>query len=424
MNLREALASATRERARGPVAIGGSFDVDPDALLGTANGPFCFWDSRQSSSIESEVVLGLGVFARLGTPSSDRFTGLRRDAHRLFRDIRKVGNAPGPRLFGGVSFEAGHRGPFGEACFVLPRLTLTGRDALLVLDESELSRGPEILERLTRPGETQELEPYCIVDDGRREYLSMVERALGAIESGRLDKVVTRRTVRLSGAPRAGRALAALSGAPGSTRIGFSIGDAELIAATPELLCSVDAEDVKTEAVAGTVPSEAPEGALSESEKDLREHAFVVAAVLQALGSLGLHPTERDKQVRVLRHVLHLVTPITAKRSPDLHVLDVVRALHPTPAVGGAPRQAALALLTEIEPEGRGPYAAPFGWFDEAGSGVFVVGIRSAVFHSDHADVFAGGGIVAGSDPERELRETDWKLRTIFGVLGLTSGDA
>jgi menaquinone-specific isochorismate synthase len=421
LSLFEALSRARRAgpaRERGPVAIGGALDLDPDVCLGSAKPPWCFWDTRSSASLSPEIALGLGAFATLTASGTGRFREIAVASERWFESLRSVGDGAVPRFFGGFAFAPNARGPFGDACFVMPRLIVGAERALLVLDESELERGEAVLAALLAPApEARRNEPF-VLDDGSSEYLAAVRRALDVIESGDVEKVVTARKVRIGNAPLAREALASLRGTPGSTRLGLCTTDGAFIAATPELLCAVDDERISTEALAGTVTASSPADSLSRSEKDRREHDHVVHGITGALARLGVEATAEAATIRTLRHVQHLVTPITAPRPGRLHALDIVEALHPTPAVGGVPRERALAFLDLLEPDGRGPYAGPFGWLDAEGRGTFVVGIRSALFQKHEADVFAGGGIVRGSNPERELEETDWKLRALFGALG------
>jgi menaquinone-specific isochorismate synthase len=121
-----------------------------------------------------------------------------------------------------------------------------------------------------------------------------------------------------------------------------------------------------------------------------------------------------------LPNIQHLLTPITAQlRDPKTGILPLARALHPTPAMGGAPRERALSLLRRLEPVPRGWYAAPIGWLDSAGDGVFAVAIRSAVTQHNRAWLYAGAGIVADSRPEREWTETALKFRPMLGALGV-----
>ena len=123
---------------------------------------------------------------------------------------------------------------------------------------------------------------------------------------------------------------------------------------------------------------------------------------------------------RLLRlgNVQHLWTPVTARARAGQSVLDLVTRLHPTPAVCGAPRAAALRLIRELEGLDRGWYAGPVGWVDARGEGEFVVGLRSALLRGGEATLYAGCGIVGESDPEEEYRESELKLRPVLSALG------
>ena len=117
--------------------------------------------------------------------------------------------------------------------------------------------------------------------------------------------------------------------------------------------------------------------------------------------------------------MLHLHTPITARLRDGSDILDVLAALHPTPAVGGVPTAAASRWLEANEGEPRGWYAAPVGWLDPVGDGHFVVALRSALVRGTEAHCYAGAGIVDGSDPESEYAETELKARTLMTALGV-----
>ena len=147
----------------------------------------------------------------------------------------------------------------------------------------------------------------------------------------------------------------------------------------------------------------------------------MIDAIKSSLASLGAdirHPDEPG--VRTLRHVHHLHTPITASLTTRRHVLELAEALHPTPAVGGTPTRAAMQWIAERE-VARGWYSSPVGWFDLDGNGEFAVAIRSGVLAGERAHLYAGAGIVAGSAPDREIAETDTKLRAMLGALGVSA---
>ncbi|HTJ85533.1 MAG TPA: chorismate-binding protein, partial [Polyangiaceae bacterium] len=181
----------------------------------------------------------------------------------------------------------------------------------------------------------------------------------------------------------------------------------------------------RTEALAGSEPRRGADLAevqrLLLRDKDRREHDLVVAAIEAALEDLETKPVRGDTRVRTLGAVHHLVTPFSAPAVPSVGVLDVVARLHPTPALGGAPRGRALAFVGARE--ARGPYAGPVGWLGESGRGAFVVGIRSACIANGEATTYAGAGIVRGSVPALELAETRAKESAMLRALGVLDPD-
>ncbi len=197
------------------------------------------------------------------------------------------------------------------------------------------------------------------------------------------------------------------------------------IGASPERLLRVQGRALETEALAGSAPRgrTAPEDArlgraLLNHDKDLREHRVVVESILRRLTGLGLQPEVSARpRLLALTNVQHLWSPVQATLPVPLHLLEVLAALHPTPAVGGQPRAAACADIARLERIERGLYAGTVGWFDHAGDGEFVVAIRSALMDGPHARLYAGAGIVEGSDPAGEKAETELKLKALLDTL-------
>jgi menaquinone-specific isochorismate synthase len=143
----------------------------------------------------------------------------------------------------------------------------------------------------------------------------------------------------------------------------------------------------------------------------------VLEAVRDQLEPYASSVETGERRVRQLATVQHLETPVRAQLDRERHVLDLVETLHPTPAVGGMPQAAALETIRETEAFDRGWYAAPVGWIDAAGDGHFAVAIRSAVARDRSVTLFAGAGIVADSDPDREWGELRLKYRPILDEL-------
>ena len=158
---------------------------------------------------------------------------------------------------------------------------------------------------------------------------------------------------------------------------------------------------------------------LLSSSKDRWEHRITIDWLLAGLLPFCSYvDAEPDPSIVSLANVHHLGTLVEGRlSSPSASVLELVAALHPTPAVGGAPQDAALALIDEIEGAERGRYAGPVGWVDDAGNGSFAVGIRSAELAGNEARLMAGVGVVADSDPAAELAETRSKFRAMVGAL-------
>ncbi|OIO59017.1 MAG: hypothetical protein AUJ82_07050 [Verrucomicrobia bacterium CG1_02_43_26] len=194
------------------------------------------------------------------------------------------------------------------------------------------------------------------------------------------------------------------------------------IAATPEKLLTVSDNEFTTHALAGSAPrgktgveDEAYGIALLNSKKDIHEHQLVVDAILQNLANINVSAEKSEQPVLLkLRNVQHIKTSISAYLINGQHILDLVSALHPTPAVGGTPVDVARNSIKEIENFDRGLYAGVIGWFDYKNNGQMLVAIRSALMEEHRARLFAGAGIVQGSDPYKEKAETDMKLQALL----------
>jgi menaquinone-specific isochorismate synthase len=260
-------------------------------------------------------------------------------------------------------------------------------------------------------------------------YCQAVERALASIRNGSFEKIVLARKLRLR-ADLPWQPLDALSRLrerfPGCHAFSFGLGGARsFMGASPELLVNYQQGVVETEAIAGSISRgvNAMEDAqlgrqLLASAKDAREHACVRDSILRRLAAIGLSgEASLTPRLLALANVQHLVTPIRAKGRAELHLLDLAGVLHPTPAVGGSPRAAALVELQKLEGFERGLYAGLIGRFDAAGEGSLLVGIRSALIEDCEAELYAGAGIVEGSAPELEWHETEIKLCALRDAL-------
>jgi isochorismate synthase len=404
---------------------------------------------------EGLAIVGIGEAWAVAPAGPDRFAEAAAAWTAFAADARVADDSgetrgTGPLLLGGFAFDA-HGGAdatwagFGAGRLVLPRLSwarsgdrswLTanvvaadGRDE--VGADGALARqwARVVAGRDAGPGVAA---PALRVVGGAptpEAWRATVDRYAGAVGRGRVDKVVLARRADLAadGVVDVGSALRALAaGAPESTVFAVARGDAAFLGATPERLVRTAGRDARTVAIAGTAPrgadpaeDDALAADLLASEKEREEHAVVVRMLRDSLrplcASLEIAPSPH---VIRLRTVQHLCTDVAARTADRNGILSLVGVLHPTPAVGGQPRDAALDLIREQEPIDRGWYAGPLGWLDRDGDGEFVVALRSGVVRGDRASLFAGCGIVADSDPGSEWEESRSKLRALGGALG------
>jgi isochorismate synthase len=199
-----------------------------------------------------------------------------------------------------------------------------------------------------------------------------------------------------------------------------------LVGASPELLVSRHDDVVRSEPMAGTTrrsPDPTVDAALAAellaSHKDRIEHQITIDMAHDTLLPWCSYlDAEAEPHVVGVANVHHLATAVEGRLSRPLpSVLELVHALHPTPAVCGDPREVASQLIAKYERLDRGCYAAPVGWVDAQGNGEFAVGVRSAEILGAEARLFAGVGVVADSDPEAELAETRVKLQAMLGAI-------
>lgn len=330
----------------------------------------------------------------------------------------------------------------GAYNFVLPRLELrcypdrTQLICNLVMPRDQVY-SEAIVSRITRlaPSESGPLPKVATpvarsVRPGQAMWRDMVEWALHTFSTSNLDKVVLAREALFTFAePLCAETLLARlqSGTPNCFHFCFQRdGAAAFVGASPERLFRRCGRNIATEAVAGTRPrgSSAVDDArlldeLLQSEKDRREHEYVRISLREQLSALAeqiaLDPEPSEMKLTYGRH---LVSRMQATLRENVTTLDVLAALHPTPAVGGYPCREAIEAIRDQEPFDRGWYAGPVGWIGR-NAAEFAVAIRSGLVRSNTLALFSGAGIVEGSTPESEWDEIEHKIIDFAKVLGL-----
>lgn len=407
-------------------------------------------------------MLAIGAAARLTGRGPERFAQVEAAMRRLLSTavVDQVEGCPiqAPVIMGGFAFDpAGERGPewegFPDALLAVPRLLFTrqGESCWVTVNSLDSPDGDTLSHLRDLADETRGVYP----EDGRpahREgsagaalsegaadgsWKDAVAEVVDDVRRGAVDKLVLARRVqvRLRQPVDPAEALRRLAeGYPHCTVFAFARGDACFLGATPERLVRVDrpardGRDAPSRVRADCLAGSARRGATEQEDrrlgetlladpKERHEHAVVVRALREDLEPLcsQLDIPEAPGLLRI-PNVQHLYTPIEGQLSQRRHILELVERLHPTPAAGGLPRDAALSLIRRYEPFDRGWYAGPAGWVDGRGEGEFAVAIRSALIRGQEAFLYAGCGIVAGSDPEREYAESCLKLRPMLWAL-------
>jgi menaquinone-specific isochorismate synthase len=267
----------------------------------------------------------------------------------------------------------------------------------------------------------------CLTHQTR--FLEAAEATLEQIHCGNLEKLVLSETLTVKTAtplPIAPTLHKLRSRYTGCQIFSLRDGNGQgFIGASPERLLQIQDRRLTADALAGSAPRGRTMGEdvvlgdrLLHSTKDIHEHQLVLSFIQQRLQSLGIVPHfASPAHLLQLPNIQHLRTLVTADLPSHIGLLNVLAALHPTPAVAGTPQHRVESYLRRYEPFDRHLYAAPLGWVDYRGNGSFTVGIRSALIQGDRLRLYAGAGIVAGSDPQKEWAEVRLKLQTLLQAL-------
>jgi len=380
-----------------------------------AGRPVVVWESPEGAAFT-----GVGAACRVEASGPGRFEEVRARLDSVF-DANPGGC---PVALGGFSFSeqgAGRGWPgFPDALFLVPERLFRNADG----------RGTHETRYRSADATSASVPPIPDLQTtawDRPEWVDAVRRTLDRIRESPLSKAVLARSIAIPvGRSRGSLEILATLRELYPTCTRFLIDDGRgsaFLGASPERLVSLRSRHFFTEAIAGTQRCgpgddvEAMGRELLERAKDQREHEVVLRHILDALtpmciGEVRTGPAE----VMRLPHLLHIRTGVSGRARRN-NVLDYVERLHPTPAVAGWPRPEAIDWIRRVEPDARGWYAGCVGWVDCFRDGDFAVGIRSVAIRGEKARVFAGAGIVEGSDPEQEWNETELKMKGILDAI-------
>ncbi len=376
-------------------------------------------------------IVGIGEAVRYEFSGPDRM----RDAARVWRSIVATAQVDDPVQLRGSGLVAFGSFAFADdsaatSVLIVPRVVVGRRrgKAWLTAVDTTLDPEPLAFTRTSVPVPqvgghlSVALGPGRIDEDA---YAASVAEAVRRITAGDARKVVLARD--LVGTLPAGadrRALLLDLAATYPQCVTFAVDG--LVGATPETLARTDGTRLTARVLAGSaargsdpVSDRAAAEALAGSAKDVQEHTFAIASLVDALRPLATDLRVDPEPFRLqLPNLWHLASDVQATLPVGTTSLDVADALHPTAAVAGTPTDVAVRLVAELEGGDRGRYAGPVGWFGASGDGEWMLALRSAQIDEDGTvTAWAGAGIVAGSDPAREVAETALKFRPIRDAL-------
>ena len=368
------------------------------------------------------------VAAPAGTEPTDttRFTEAARWLNGLL-DRAEVEDEVGLPGTGAVAFGTFTFSPASEgSVMVVPRVVVgrRGDRAWLTTITDEPGVHPEELLYPTPAPRPVGPLSWSSGERTAREWGDTVAATVARIRAGELDKaVLARDLIARAVAPIDVRTVLERLHARYPQCFTFSV--AGMVGATPELLLRREGEELTSLVLAGTRPRGADKEEderlaeqLMSSAKDVEEHGLAVDSLRTALAPLAEElAVPAWPHLLRLANVQHLATRAHARLRPGVSALDAVAALHPTAAVGGTPTATAMRLIDEVEGMDRGCYAGPVGWVDGAGNSEWGIALRSARVDGATARLFAGCGIVSGSDPEAEIAETESKFRPVREAL-------
>lgn len=399
------------------------------------------------------TITGLGNVKKLqAAPNADRYREVEMSWIKLQNTAVKTGvtdvDATGPLLFGGFSFDYETNSTllwnqFGDNLFYIPAfmLSIVKGEAYLTTnllcspDDSEKLFIDMINEReafLLETLDDSELQANAFVQQKEMRpeaWKQTVAQAVEEIKTTDLNKIVLARELRLvfERTIDSKKVLEQLMAEqPLSYIFSLEAGGDCFVGATPERLIKKQGNEVFSTCLAGSMGRGKTEeedirlgNELLLDQKNLQEHQYVVSMIsnaFQAVCEKVMIPSE--PKLMKNRHIQHLFTPVKGISKEGTTIFEFVENLHPTPAMGGLPKEKAVARIREIEGLERGFYAGPLGWVDTYGNGEFAVGIRSALIQDNEASLFAGCGVVEDSTPESEFQETGIKFKPMLSALG------
>lgn len=404
-----------------------------------------FWQNRA----QSVSLVGLGHAYTIANEANDqRFDAVEEQWQQLTNKLPK--QAVQPILFGGFAFDPARNDatewrnlPHSIFALATFQLVMKNDTSFVTIHYISKERNVEAAmnelrkqrEELIHAAQVKEVRTYekpkviNVTEPGKEQYLHSIADVTKRIKQQEAQKVVIARSLALTfeEKPTSTQVLSHVKQQqPESYLFGFEHEEALFFGASPERLVKVDNGQAYSSCVAGSIrrgatadEDERLGAELLADDKNRGEHHYVVEMISDIFEQTCTEViVPNGPKLLKIRDIQHLFTPVEGRLQEGATILQLVKLLHPTPALGGVPREAAMDIIRGCETMDRGLYAAPIGWLDAEGNGEFAVAIRSALLANETAYLYAGGGIVADSEPRTEYEETLVKFRPMLRALG------
>lgn len=413
----------------------------------TYKGKRFYWQNREKTF----TLVGLGHAYKIQNDmQQDRFDIVEQEWLQLTKNIALEGQEVQPILFGGFTFDpenevTGEWAGFPQSYFAVATHQLVLRDDKAYVSINlitEDAHSEVVFEQLRKErdalihaAQVKEVKTYHkpemigFSEPHKEAYLKSIDQVTSLIKRDEAKKVVIARSLALQfdeeiSSPQILSHVAHEQ--PESYLFGLEREDMLFYGASPERLVKVEKGHAFSSCVAGSIKrgatAEADEvlgQSLLNDTKNRGEHEYVVEMISKIFErNCSEFKVPNGPKLLKIRDIQHLYTPVEGTLHAEATILQLVKHLHPTPALGGVPRKEAMEVIRKYEPMNRGLYAAPIGWLDADGNGEFAVAIRSAALVKQKAYLYAGGGIVADSEPQSEYEETLVKFRPMLRALG------
>lgn len=404
-----------------------------------------FWQNRA----QTVTLVGLGhAYTITNDANEQRFDAVEEQWQQLTQNLPK--KTVQPILFGGFAFDPARNNAtewrnLPHSIFALATFQLIMKNDTSYVTIHYITEEPNVeakmnelrkqRDELIHAAQVKEVRTYEkpevieVTEPGKEQYLQSIADVTERIKQQKAQKVVIARSLALTfeEKPTSTQVLSHVKQQqPESYLFGFEQEEALFFGASPERLVKVDNGQAYSSCVAGSIrrgaTAEEDEhlgATLLADDKNRGEHHYVVEMISDIFEQTCTEvAVPNGPKLLKIRDIQHLFTPVEGRLREGATILQLVKLLHPTPALGGVPREAAMDIIRGCETMDRGLYAAPIGWLDAEGNGEFAVAIRSALLTDDTAYLYAGGGIVADSEPQAEYEETLVKFRPMLRALG------